>query len=74
MNRDRIRQAVKRVNRAPLRQIVGEAPWLTMADGHQLMGDLLACGHVMPPAEDMMGRVYGRKRRRCGECQKGDQR
>lgn len=63
------RHKTRRKNTDPLRKIVGKAPIPSLAAlGYTVEGDLLECGHVMHPAEDMVGRVYSRKKRRCNLC------
>ena len=42
----------------PLRKIVGKDRWM----------DVLECGHTVPEASDIIGRVYTRKQRRCWKC------
>jgi hypothetical protein len=62
----------RRVNRGPLRLVVGEETVFLGASGTiPCTQERLECGHLVFPAEDMAGRKYatvGKTRRRCPCC------
>jgi hypothetical protein len=54
----------------PLRKIVAET-MKEVAPGVSVPRDVLECGHMVPPAHDMIGRTYpaSRRCRRCYEAE-----
>ena len=52
------------------KKIIGTGTVLRMANGFELQGDQLECGHVVHFAEDRGGNIiHHRKRRKCVHCE-----
>lgn len=57
-----------RVNRNPLRKIVGETYIKLSLSTPPMRHEVLECGHVLFPNRDFMGFTYEAKKRRCDYC------
>lgn len=56
--------------RNPLRKVERQVMYDVLGNGTPIVQDLLECGHLLPPAEDIYG-VRWPARRRCCKCRLG---
>ncbi|ATH91638.1 MULTISPECIES: hypothetical protein [Bacillus] len=59
-----------RVNRNPLREIIGTIQVEFSPDSISIPMEVYECGHYAPPKQDIIGE-YNAVRRRCAKCGRG---